>query len=69
MHTNVNNTTVKLILIHDIPDSKVIPKNYNTRENSIIWQYCNNFNIVTKHYSGICSGVSINKPSVMHVTH
>lgn len=45
----VNNTTVKLILIHDIPDSKVIPKNCNTGENSIIWQYCNNFNIVTQN--------------------
>lgn len=44
-----NNTTVKLILIHDIPDSKVILKNCNTGENSIIWQYCNNFNIVTQN--------------------
>lgn len=43
------NTSVKLILIHDIPDPKVTPKNYNTGKNSIIWQYFNNFNIVTQN--------------------
>lgn len=45
----INNTSVKLILIHDIPDPKITSKNYNTGKNSIIWQYCNNFNIVTQN--------------------